>query len=737
MTPPNQSAISICVPLRFAGKGKSYRMRNWHVCANELSALAARRGNIEIVAAEWNTALAADFEHITRVQGEGDFTRSRARNQAWRAASHDLLCFVDADFLMHPDQWDKAIEVASQYDACSPYSQFQRLGERKTKRRVIDWARWNWSMPIDTHNGGKVPFRRANLAGGIMFCTRDFMEEIGGWDEDFRGWGSEDTAVERVAVQGGFNIGYVDGDALHMHHPVVREGRKQTKRVWRRKYRHRKPSLHAEGNHKTLATPCPDYPSRGLPENNHPPITDFVAVTSLSPSADRTARQRECLATWKAFGLSIVAVQSPAEIVAMQDLYPQVDDWVASDGEGAPRINELLNVAIDRDQPILIVNSDIEIRGAQSSLLDAITPGNMTSGVRHNYDRNWWQGKRERWGIDAFYVEPEAAKTFPLVDLRIGKPAWDYWVPFHCDRHGIASRWIGYGLFFHANHNQTWSKADIAEQVAKINRIYGAGVETSRQHMPFGKHYQKRANTPPKLTIFIKTCKKDLPWLKHCLRSIDLFFEEAGRSIVLVADEDCRPELSRWRLTKERVFYVPSGKYGYLQQQAVKLRAHHFTSSPYVLFIDSDTIFTQPCGLGVFIDAGRPICHRKPYADINDGAEKWRTPTEAVVGEPVEYEYMRRMPLLYRRETLELTERMFPELAGQLFDGDLAESNNDSFHVFSEFNLLGAVADKYHPQLYAWRDDEPDKSVAKQYWSWGGLGKTIRDEIDRTLERSA
>jgi len=477
--------LSICVPLKV---NNSFRLRNWQVLANELTALAKRRGDIEIIVVEFDSGHAAGYEHIKQVQGTGEFSRSRARNQAWRESQADLICFNDLDVLIRPADWDKAITEAPKYDACSPFTTFQRLGELKTKNRCPNDLHWNWNLPVNTKGGGSVKFRAANLAGGIMFCKRSFMEAINGWDERFKGWGSEDTAIEKIANRKGFKVGYIENKAIHLYHPPDREGRNQTKGVWKEHYQDQSPST----DRTTLAVPCPNYPGRGL-KGDHPVIKTFVAVTSLSPSTDRIDRQTECLDTWKAFGLTIVSVNSASEVAELQSVYPQVDSWVSSEGEDAPRINELLNVAIDRDQPILIINSDIEIRGEQSSLLDAITPGHMTCGVRYNYDETWWKCKREPWGIDVFYIEPEFAKIFPRLPMRIGKPVWDYWLQIHADRNQVPSRYIGYGLFFHRDHVVNWTKNDSRAGVDVVADGYSMSPEQIkyyRDQLPFGKHYR-------------------------------------------------------------------------------------------------------------------------------------------------------------------------------------------------------------------------------------------------------
>jgi hypothetical protein len=233
------------------------------------------------------------------------------------------------------------------------------------------------------------------------------------------------------------------------------------------------------------------------------------------------------------------------------------------------------------------------------------------------------------------------------------------------------------------------------------------------------------------VAIFIKSWKNDLCWLPYCLRSIQVFFPSC-QEIHLVLDEECRRDVDRWGLTKETVHYVPNHPNGYLQQQAVKLHAHHYTGQQFILFTDSDCIFTRPVDRESLFSAGKPILLKTRYSSLGD-LVPWQRPTECAVGFPVEFEYMRRMPILLDRETLVLAEQRFPNLANQLLEAP-------SKHVFSEFNFLGAIADQFQKSHYAWADTEQSPepcAFAKQFWSWGGLATDIRKEIERLLAPSS
>lgn len=168
---------------------------------------------------------------------------------------------------------------------------------------------------------------------------------------------------------------------------------------------------------------CDDYtPADGLTYRK-----SIRIVTSFSPH--RTDRQVACLASWRRFGVAIVAVQPAREIDAMAATYEGVE-WIACEGQ-RPTIAELASVA--SDGPILLINSDIAIESTLPEFRRdwlAIEDKVLRVGCR-------WEipvgGKPhlQRWGIDAFLITPEMLDDFRDAGFAIGQPAWDYWIVLH------------------------------------------------------------------------------------------------------------------------------------------------------------------------------------------------------------------------------------------------------------------------------------------------------------------
>lgn len=227
-------------------------------------------------------------------------------------------------------------------------------------------------------------------------------------------------------------------------------------------------------------------------------------------------------------------------------------------------------------------------------------------------------------------------------------------------------------------------------------------------------------------SIFIKTWRNDLPWLRYCLQSIRKFgtgFDDP----IIVLDESCRSLIRPSDFLSEKIHWVPDSPNGYITQQVVKLRAHEYTDSEFILFVDSDCIFNTPFSPESYMRDGNPVLLKTKYGNLG-GAEAWKSITESFVGWSVEYEYMRRLPWMYRRDTLIAFRNAFPEIQSKL--------TQIKDRGFSEFNAIGAFIDRYEQDKYFISDTEewmPD-SVARQFWSWGQITSEIKREIEEMLK---
>jgi hypothetical protein len=222
--------------------------------------------------------------------------------------------------------------------------------------------------------------------------------------------------------------------------------------------------------------------------------------------------------------------------------------------------------------------------------------------------------------------------------------------------------------------------------------------------------------------ILIRTYSKDLQWLAHALRSIQMNVTGYRQIIVAIPDASLLSHL-----TAETVIQVEDLPDGYIGQQLTKMEAWKYTDADAVVFWDSDVIATEPVDVSEWFVDGQPLVWKTRYASIN---APWQKMTEKAVGFPVEWEYMRRMPLVYRTDTLRRCCEFMEQLHGKPLKNYLKLVPH---REFSEFNVLGAYAEMYEEDEYAFIDTETvtmPKNKLRQFWSWGGITDEVLAEIN-------
>lgn len=232
------------------------------------------------------------------------------------------------------------------------------------------------------------------------------------------------------------------------------------------------------------------------------------------------------------------------------------------------------------------------------------------------------------------------------------------------------------------------------------------------------------------IDIFIKSYHKDYWLLQLALKTISRNVTGYNNLILLIPDHE--KELFDTRNMPDRtlIYYVKEEGIGYLWQQVCKLNAHKYSNADYILFSDSDNFFHKPLDLQSLLVDGKPEILYTDYKDVGDGII-WKDPTEKFIKKPVQYEFMRRLPLMYWRTTLIDISTFAPDLQKTILSSER----------FSEFNCMGAYAFNFEQDKYRfvdtanWTYVEPD---SLQAWSHSskqkGLSETHHLEYIRLLE---
>lgn len=96
---------------------------------------------------------------LVEVNDDPVFCAARARNMGAKNASHETLCFIDADVLPH-----------------------------------LEFAKW-LELNQDPNGFYVYPEQKAPELAGFLIVARGHFFKVGGYDEAIRGWGGEDFAL--------------------------------------------------------------------------------------------------------------------------------------------------------------------------------------------------------------------------------------------------------------------------------------------------------------------------------------------------------------------------------------------------------------------------------------------------------------------------------------------------------------------------------------------------------------
>lgn len=228
-----------------------------------------------------------------------------------------------------------------------------------------------------------------------------------------------------------------------------------------------------------------------------------------------------------------------------------------------------------------------------------------------------------------------------------------------------------------------------------------------------------------KVSIYIRTYKRDIAWLDFCLQSIHRNLK--GWDEIVVGVPEGQIDHLRY-LEAERRIVCPYFRTDYVGQQVAKLQAHRYVRGEFVLFVDSDVIFLPGADVrNLFVD-GLPLVEKRRYAMIEKEGKpaiKWREAVESLYGECPEWEFMQgHGTRLYHTSTLREFSNMFPSIESY--------ARHAPKRLFSEFNLLGYYAWRYEHDRYAFRDiDSVTARVpsSKQFWTVDGLTPATLTEL--------
>ena len=218
-----------------------------------------------------------------------------------------------------------------------------------------------------------------------------------------------------------------------------------------------------------------NFSSGAVRFSDEPPI---FALTTLSPNLENLSHISRCIDSWRRAGLRVVSFNHPSEIAELQkhfavDFVPVEATSLATFGRHFIPINAMLDWAGQHNGPVLLINSDIELRLENWELKRArwVAENGLCYFVRFNHDGDHARASREPDGIDAFLFHGRDAHLFGRSFMSFGKPYWDYWVPHTFASNGRPIYSVEFPVSFHLRHQNRWSWEDWHRCALEFERV--------------------------------------------------------------------------------------------------------------------------------------------------------------------------------------------------------------------------------------------------------------------------
>lgn len=240
-------------------------------------------------------------------------------------------------------------------------------------------------------------------------------------------------------------------------------------------------------------------------------------------------------------------------------------------------------------------------------------------------------------------------------------------------------------------------------------------------------------------SLFISSYKRDFPYLKYCVRSINKFARGFHEVVLQIPDTDWAeftdligPEI----MGQDTIKYVPlalkewPGKGFLFHMFSIMNADKHCRNADFIGHFDSDAIFTEPVTPDTFIKDGKPILQYERFESIgkrHPGVLKWQQNAQACLPFPIHYEAMRGLPHFYELNTYERARELIEQHARMGLDEWIKRGPNAYPQDFAEHVTLGNVAIHCFHEDYQLVDmamqDNPDRSrwPTRQHWSHGQI----------------
>lgn len=149
-------------------------------------------------------------QHIF-VKSNAPYNRSWSFNIGLKYAKSDIIVCGDSDIIMNPNDFINGLKSMNEFDMVSPYNSVVDLTPEETGLDMES------IVNINRPGRGENDNQTINISGGISIFRRESLLKIGGWSEDFLGWGGEDD-FQTIKVEKFLKYKELNARCYHLFH---------------------------------------------------------------------------------------------------------------------------------------------------------------------------------------------------------------------------------------------------------------------------------------------------------------------------------------------------------------------------------------------------------------------------------------------------------------------------------------------------------------------------------------
>lgn len=147
----------------------------------------------------------------TFIKSNMPYNRSWAFNVALKKAQSNIIVFGDSDLIMNPNDFINALNQIKDFEMISPYNSVIDLTAQESNTPFEEMIK------INRPGRGENDNQKINISGGIAMFRKDAILRIGGFNEDFIGWGGEDD-FQTMKIHHFLNWTELKAKCYHLYH---------------------------------------------------------------------------------------------------------------------------------------------------------------------------------------------------------------------------------------------------------------------------------------------------------------------------------------------------------------------------------------------------------------------------------------------------------------------------------------------------------------------------------------